>query len=284
MAFLRHTGLAGCHWRRYSEAVTQTFAATDPQPAHPGGDGTSQAHEPPTASAVQLKFASYNIHKAVGVDGRRDPERILAVLHEVDADVIALQECDRRFGRRESVIPRAAIEDSPFSPVALDTRPDSLGWHGNAFLVRKGLRVLDAKTVELPVLEPRGAIRIDVEAGGRPVRVVGMHLDLSGLRRRRQIDTVLAHLAACENNCPAVLMGDLNEWSAIGGSLRGFGNPWTVLDPGRSFPARRPIARLDRIVTSAHWEVIAVGVHHSALATQASDHLPVWARLALGSA
>ena len=50
---------------------------------------------------MTLRFASYNIHKAVGLDGRRDPERILTVLKEVDADVIALQEADRRFGRRE---------------------------------------------------------------------------------------------------------------------------------------------------------------------------------------
>ncbi len=182
------------------------------------------------------------------------------------------------------MIPRAAIEDSPFSPVALDTRPDSLGWHGNAFLVRKGLTVLDATTVELPVLEPRGAIRIDVEAEGRRVRAVGMHLDLSGLRRRRQIDTILAHLMACEEGCPAVLMGDFNEWSATGGSLRGFAHPWTVLDPGRSFPAQRPIARLDRVVASPEWRVIGVGVHHSALASRASDHLPIWAKLALPSA
>ena len=47
---------------------------------------------------MQLTFASYNIHKAVGVDGRRSPDRILAVLHELQADVIALQEVDRRFG------------------------------------------------------------------------------------------------------------------------------------------------------------------------------------------
>ena len=50
--------------------------------------------------AVELKFASYNIHKAVGTDGRRDPDRILSVLHELGADVVALQEVDRRFGRR----------------------------------------------------------------------------------------------------------------------------------------------------------------------------------------
>ena len=54
---------------------------------------------------MRLTFASYNIHKAVGVDGRRDADRIISVLRELQADVIALQECDRRFGERESVRP-----------------------------------------------------------------------------------------------------------------------------------------------------------------------------------
>ena len=112
---------------------------------------------------MQLTFASYNIHKAVGLDRRRDPERILAVLHEIDADVIALQEADRRIGRRESVLPLAHLEEhTPYCAVRLNHRPDSLGWHGNALLVRRGIKVAEAGIVPLPALEPRGAIR----AGG----------------------------------------------------------------------------------------------------------------------
>ena len=38
----------------------------------------------------------YNIHECVGGDGRRDPERIAAVLREIDADIIGLQEVDAR--------------------------------------------------------------------------------------------------------------------------------------------------------------------------------------------
>lgn len=80
---------------------------------------------------------------------------------------------------------------------------------------------------------------------------------------------------------PAVMMGDLNEWSVRGGALRGFGDGWEVLRCGRSFPSRRPLAPLDRIVHSAHWRCEGTGVHHSALAAVASDHLPVRATLSL---
>ena len=46
-----------------------------------------------------LKVATYNIRKAVGLDQRRNPERILAVLKEIDADIITLQEVDRHWSR-----------------------------------------------------------------------------------------------------------------------------------------------------------------------------------------
>ena len=231
---------------------------------------------------MQLTFASYNIHKAVGTDRRRDPDRILAVLREIDADVIALQEADRRIGRRESVLPRDAIEDyTPWVPVPLNHRPDSLGWHGNALLVRKGIAVIEAGVVPLPTLEPRGAVRADLLVEGQRLRVVGMHLDLSGLRRRQQVRTILDHLARCDGDHPTVLMGDCNEWSLHRGALGEFRAPWQLLTPGPSFPARRPVARLDRLVLCQRWQVEDHGVHHSALAARASDHLPVWGRAIL---
>ncbi len=230
---------------------------------------------------MQLTFASYNIHKGVGADGRLDPDRVLAVLRELDADVIALQECDRRFGTRESVIERAAIDDSPWRPLPVARRAASLGWHGNALLVRRSYEAIEGHAVALPRLEPRGAVRGDFAVGGRLLRVVGMHLDLSGLRRRDQIRAILSHVDGCGEACPTVLLGDFNQWGVGSGAMRELAHQWQSLAPGRSFPARQPIAHLDRIVASREWKVVKMGVHHSALAAQASDHLPVWATLEL---
>ena len=228
---------------------------------------------------MSFRVASYNIHKGVGLDRRRDPGRILSVLHEIDADVVALQEADRRFGTRVSCLPRQTIDDHGlYKPVPLDTRPDSIGWHGNALLVRKSVDIVAAAVVPLPTLEPRGAIRADLIVEGRPIRVVGMHLDISGIRRRQQVRAILSHIGDCRPHCPTVLMGDLNEWSPNGGCLREFGG-WQVLALGRSFHTRRPMAMLDRIIVSPDVQAQQCGVHHSALAAQASDHLPVWADL-----
>ncbi|MGB7407227.1 MAG: endonuclease/exonuclease/phosphatase family protein [Pontixanthobacter sp.] len=230
---------------------------------------------------MKLRVASYNIHKAVGTDRRRDPDRIITVLREINADIIALQEADTRFGTRTSVLSKAALDDTPWKAVPLGGRTPSLGWHGNALLFRRSMEVAEADHLELPTLEPRGAVRADIVVGEQRVRIVGMHLDLSGLRRRHQIRSVLNQLDACEPHCPAIVMGDFNQWGNTTGAMREFGQDWHVLDTGRSFPSRQPIARLDRIVISAGSECNRAGVHRTATSSQASDHLPIFAELVL---
>ena len=79
--------------------------------------------------------------------------------------------------------------------MAFNWRAGSLGWHGNAILVRKGMRVAHCAMLHLPSLEPRGAVLSEVDVGAKCLRVVGMHLDLSGLWRRRQMRAILDAIA-----------------------------------------------------------------------------------------
>ena len=227
-----------------------------------------------------IKVASYNMRKGVGLDRKRSPERILDVLREIDADVIALQEADRRFGTRECVIPHRLLDDhSDWKAVDFGMRALSMGWHGNALLVRKGAQVLGAGPIHLPALEPRGAVSADLTLpSGASLRVVGMHLDLSGLWRRRQAAAVIGHVQAAQRR-PTVLMGDLNEWSAAAGCLKDFGRHFDFAATGPSFHARRPVGRLDRIMVSPDLRVTDCGVHATPCSRKASDHLPIWAVL-----
>lgn len=230
-----------------------------------------------------ITVASYNIRKAIGTDRRRDPARIIEVLHEIDADIVALQEADRRFGSRQSAIPPEwIVERSVYKPVDYDIRPGGIGWHGNAILVRKSAEILDFAALHLPVIEPRGAVLADVRINGVELRIVGMHLDLSGLWRRRQARAVIAHCTARRRSLPTILMGDLNEWSRHGGCIREFAPDYRVAPTGPSYHSRRPIGCLDRIIASTDIRIVASGVHHSQRATRASDHLPIWARVAAG--
>lgn len=228
-----------------------------------------------------IKVASYNIRKAIGLDRRRNPARILDVLHEIDADVVALQEADRRFGSRTSAIPVDMIVDhSAYKPVDYDIRPGGIGWHGNAILVKRNVEILAHAPIHLPVLEPRGAVLAELAVGPARLRIVGMHLDLSGLWRRRQVRAILAQLAS-RPAMPTVMMGDLNEWARAGGCLTEFASGFRVADTGRSFHSRRPMAALDRIIVNGGCELLEAGVHRSAASSRASDHLPIWARLSL---
>ncbi len=230
---------------------------------------------------MQLTFASYNIHKGVGLDRQRDPERILSVLHEIDADIIALQEADRRIGERASVLPRADIDDTRWRVIEVARRPRSIGWHGNALLVRRGIDIVSGEALDLPTIEPRGAACGEIVVEGHSLRVIGTHLDLSGLRRRDQIRSLLGFCNACDRNLPTVIMGDFNQWGRQTGAMREFAQGWHIVTPGRSYPSRQPVATLDRIVASTHWNVVSSDVHHTALSTVASDHLPVKAVLSL---
>jgi len=227
-----------------------------------------------------IKVASYNMRKGIGTDRRRNPERILEVLREIDADVIALQEADRRFGTRAAVLSSHLLDEhSPWKAIPLGARESSMGWHGNALLVRKDATVADSEAIHLPTMEPRGAVMADVRVDGTMIRVVGMHLDLSGLRRRLQAHTIMAHVEASAQQHPTVMMGDLNEWSRHSGCLRDFARHMDFAATGPSFHARRPVGRLDRIMVSRDLKIIDCGVHASACARKASDHLPIWAVL-----
>jgi endonuclease/exonuclease/phosphatase family metal-dependent hydrolase len=227
-----------------------------------------------------ISVASYNIQKSIGTDFRRRPERILAVLAELRADIVALQEVDRRFGARASSLSVEALaEKTQYRPIRFGVRPASLGWHGNVILVREGVEVLDSRTITLPALEPRGAVMADVRVGDEKLRIVGMHLGLVGLWRKRQALAVLDTLEALEDALPTVMMGDLNEWSVNGGCLRHFAADHHVGRPGLSFPSVKPMFSFDRIITSAELSIAESGVHCTQKAREASDHLPVWARV-----
>ncbi|WP_379922728.1 endonuclease/exonuclease/phosphatase family protein [Erythrobacter sp. R86502] len=233
--------------------------------------------------AQRIKVASYNIHKGVGTDRQRDPARILKVLQEVDADIVCLQEADLRFGKRTSVLPPFLIAShTDYVPVPLDVQHDSMGWHGNAILVKNGITVESHDIIHIPCLEPRGVVTATLGIGSAQVSVFGMHLDLSGLWRVRQARAIATLADSARSDRPTMLMGDLNEWRANSGCFREFGKHFSVLDPGPSFPSRRPLGRLDRIMHSDQLKATGCGVHRSPLATTASDHLPVWAELSIG--
>jgi endonuclease/exonuclease/phosphatase family metal-dependent hydrolase len=248
-----------------------------------------------------LTVASYNVRKAIGLDRKRNPQRVLDVLHEIDADIVALQEADKRFGGRGAAVPHELIDEHGlYRPVhfgvkhrrVLDRMPGgkhvdallkintrNIGWHGNAILVKRHIGVLDCAALEIPMFEPRGAVMAELMIGNAPLRVVGMHLDLSGLWRRRQIRSIIEAIQRRPQKMPTILMGDTNEWREAAGCLKDFRGTYRIAPTGPSFHSRHPIAALDRIIVDKDFYIEEAGVHMSNAARRASDHLPIWAKV-----
>lgn len=221
----------------------------------------------------QFRLASYNIRKCVGLDRRRKPERILEVLNGLEANVIALQEADRRLGDRPAALSAHLIEtETDFRPIPVGRGP-SLGWHGNAILVHKGLGVSDISCLDLPGTEPRGALSATI---GGTFRLTATHLGLRRSDRRRQAAVLATALST--RPIPAVIAGDLNEWSPSRG-LEPLAQELRVISPGRSFHTARPVAALDRMALSDGLNLTDAGVFETRQSRIASDHLPVWADL-----
>jgi endonuclease/exonuclease/phosphatase family metal-dependent hydrolase len=228
-----------------------------------------------------LSVASYNIHKGVGTDRRRDLARTAAVIAEIGADILALQEADTRFGTRTGLLDLDSIRrDLGLIAVPLDGVGDAHGWHGNLLLVRNAL-VQEVHQLILPGLEPRGALVTDMVIAGQPLRVVNAHLGLISASRSAQARALMDKIGGLDAR-PTLLMGDLNEWRGGGSAFETLSKHFTIAPPRPSFPARYPLLALDRMMISSHGDLSDVRAHDSPLSRRASDHLPITARLRFG--
>ena len=221
-----------------------------------------------------IRLASYNIRKCVGLDRRRNPGRVIEVINGLSADVVVLQEADRRLGLRPAALPHAMLEaETDFRAVDLNASGVSLGFHGNAVLVRRGLSVSNVHLIELPGTEPRGAVSVEI---GDRIRVIGVHLGLLRRDRRRQLAVIEARF---DDALPTAILGDFNEWRASRG-LEALHHGFHIHAPGRSYHAARPVAALDRVALSRGLQLRDAGVVQTLPARIASDHLPIWADVA----
>ncbi len=229
-----------------------------------------------------MRVASYNIRKCVGLDWRRSPERTLDVVGGLEAEIVALQEADKRLGARPAALPADAVTPrTGLVPLMLRPDGDSLGFHGNALLLHRDIDVETVALLDLPGLEPRGAVIADIVRHGIRMRVVATHLGLMRRHRLQQLSTIRDALSTLEDR-PTLILGDFNEWTATGG-LGPLRAGFTVHAPGRSFHAARPVAGLDRISHCRRLNLRDAGVAETALSRRASDHLPIWAELALSA-
>jgi endonuclease/exonuclease/phosphatase family metal-dependent hydrolase len=227
-----------------------------------------------------LVLATYNIHGAVGGDGRYDLARVAGVIGEMGSDVVALQEVDsRRLGRG----PGAQLADlaaaTGLEPIAGPTLAEDSGDYGNALLTALPVERVDRFDLSVSGREPRGGIDAELAWCGELLRVVAVHLGLDRRERRLQARRLAERLDRGPDG-PLALLGDFNAWSLGATALRRISRRLGPAPARRTFPARWPLLPLDRIWFRPRRAVAGVEAHLTAASRLASDHLPLMARVA----
>lgn len=239
---------------------------------------------PRMTGATSIRAMTYNIRQALGVDGQRRPDRILRILNEARADLIALQEVSDPTGQAVAGEPlRFYSRETGLLGIAAPTNGQGARPYGNVLLSK--WPILESQAIDLTVSgrEPRNAIRAILQRPNGRVRVIATHLGLS-LGERRIQTNALATLVAEDLEIPTILLGDLNEWRGRSRRAWRFARLLETAEQPRSFPSRWPVLPLDQIWTRHHRGHSKVFALRTGEAGIASDHLPVIADIKLAAA
>jgi endonuclease/exonuclease/phosphatase family metal-dependent hydrolase len=223
------------------------------------------------------RILTWNIHKGIGADRRYNLGRIIDLARRHEPDIVALQEVDSR-GGDPTHLPLAALKLALGSHAAeARTIVAEDGHYGHVLISRWPLEQIALHDVSIGHREPRCAIDAVIRSPGGAFRVIATHLGLGMGERRRQISKLVALARATDPVPGMVMLGDFNDWHGeVRRALDDLLPAWSFL---RTFPARRPIFKLDRIFCRPPGALTQCWT--DAEAARASDHLPVIADLAL---
>jgi endonuclease/exonuclease/phosphatase family metal-dependent hydrolase len=234
-----------------------------------------------------IRVVTYNIHRSLGLDRRRRPDRVAAVLREIGADVIALQE----------VIGAGPVGTNQMEEIGAAL---GMGWvmasarllrrhqFGNAILSRFPIVHHEEHDLSWKTCEPRCMQRADLDVHGHTLHVYNVHLGTAILERRHQAMRLAAIVSDRHVGGAKLVLGDFNEWMRglttrlLSSRLKSV-DLSTYLTRRRTYPGFFPILHLDHIYYSGRLEVVHVELPRTRLSLVASDHLPLVADIRVGS-
>jgi endonuclease/exonuclease/phosphatase family metal-dependent hydrolase len=233
---------------------------------------------------VDLRVATYNIHRSRGMDRRVVPSRIAEVLRDIDADVVALQEVvgagPTGSGQAEEI--GAALG---MGWVMAPVRHLRSHLFGNVVMSRFPILHHAQYDLSWRTCEPRGSQRADLDLGqGRLLHIYNVHLGTAVLERRYQAPRLAAFVHDHRVPGPKIILGDFNEW------MRGLATATlnelfqsidirAHLRRRRTYPGIFPVLHLDHIYYEGQVDVRSVELPRTRRALMASDHLPLVANL-----
>jgi endonuclease/exonuclease/phosphatase family metal-dependent hydrolase len=239
-----------------------------------------------------LRIATYNIHKGVqgiGPARRLEIHNLGLAVEQLDADIVCLQEV-RKLHRREAAyfqrwpdVPQAEyLAPEGYEAVYRTNAYTRHGEHGNALLSRWPVIGHQHEDISDHRFEQRGLLHVEVDAHGRRVHVIVVHLGLIPGSRVRQAERLQQFIEReVPLGAPVVVAGDFNVWGLqIKRMLAGFG--LTEFDAPRAYtyPARLPLVQLDHVYVRG-LEPIGLHVPRGRIWWRMSDHLPLIAEFRL---
>ena len=246
-----------------------------------------------------LHIVTYNIHKGFSQFNRHMMvHELREQLRALGADIVFLQEVQGMHERHAEAIanwPNEAQHDFLAEDVWQSTAYGrnviyDHGHHGNAILSRFQIAHTHNQDVTHLRFERRGLLHCSINVPGlpRPVHCVCVHLSLFARSRRRQMDALAQYLdEVAETDSPLIIAGDFNDWRNEASELLakrldleevfgGIGG--NAFPPGRSYPAKLPMLRLDRIYVRG-LSVSSAFVHSGSPWSKISDHAALSAHL-----
>lgn len=239
----------------------------------------------------RFRIAAYNIHKCRGFDMRIVPERILAVLMELEADILCLQE----------------VVNAPDGPLQFDqagqierafpgytcafgvNREYRGGTYGNLILSRLPMHSWRNHDLSRPRREPRGVLQATVEMPDGPtIHLFNVHLGTGHMERRYQARKLMNPelLQQPERAGPRLVVGDFNEWTRglttrlLSDEFQSF-RPRHIARLPKTFPGMLPLVTLDHCYYEPPLHLEATRLWRTRKALFASDHLPLIAEFSV---
>jgi len=232
-------------------------------------------------------------HSSQGI--RKNLERIAAIIREQSPDVVAFQEIDQSSHWNKHIDLLKHIQDETgyeYSEHGIhNTRYGKKALcYGNAFLSKQPISDCSVTPFGKKSIGEKGFMEAKVHFGPYSFEVINLHLDFRSRRNRiAQIDPILERIGDLTNTKddrpPPIICGDFNARSKhFSDAVRQFliraaHHAHYTYHPQnmRTFPAHFPSRGLDFILVPEPFSVKTAG----AIRSFASDHLPVFAELAL---